>query len=123
MTHTPEELEKAVTLVREMQVRYHAQRHLRRKNPEREAQRAAERKTEQEQRKAAREAKQKKTRYVRKPDMPGRQKQAGRPQLYSHPDPLLCTKCGVEPRAPRQRWCKKCRAAYMRGYDRIQDAP
>ncbi len=28
--------------------------------------------------------------------------------------PPMCTKCGQEPRAPRQRWGRACRIAYAR---------
>lgn len=125
--HTPEELERAILIAREIQIRVRASRRRWRresatKRKERKAAQAEKRKVEQEQRKAQREAKAKLTRYVRKPSMPGRQNKAGRPPMHSHPDPAICTRCKSEPRTTGQRWCNKCHAEYMRGYDRVQDA-
>jgi hypothetical protein len=30
------------------------------------------------------------------------------------PDPRLCSRCGQEPRLPRQRWGRQCRSQYKR---------
>ena len=125
---TPE-VDRAIEAIREMQIKVRASNRRRRsaqasaRRRERKAQLAIERKAQQEQRKAQRAAKPKMTRYVRKPDMPGRQKPAGRKNWFADPDKTLCTKCKTEPRATGQRWCAKCHAAYMRGYNRVQDGP
>jgi hypothetical protein len=34
----------------------------------------------------------------------------------------LCTKCRVEPRKPKQRWCMDCHAEYMRTWRRRQES-
>jgi hypothetical protein len=34
----------------------------------------------------------------------------------------LCSRCAFRPRAPKQRWCKVCRAAWMRLYRLKQQA-
>jgi hypothetical protein len=125
---TPAELELAISAIREMKVLVRAANARRRfressaKRQERKAQQEAQRKIEQAQRKAAREAKPKKTRYVRKPSMPERQKKAGRPLWGRQDDKTICTKCKQRPRVTGQRWCSECRRDYMRGYDRVQDA-